>query len=278
MGCVGAGAILAATSLPLLRRRFAFDRLIALGSLGLAGGLIALAYVPSAELLAVLLVFTGGCWLTVLSSLNTSAQRVAPRWVRARTLATFQLVMQGGLAAGSLVWGLVTGAADVETALTIAAAGLVAGVALARRWPLGDTERSDLTPAGLWANPEVGYEPGPEDGPVLVTVEYEIDPADAGRFVATMQELGRIRRRDGAHRWGLYADLERTGSYLEEFVVDSWSEHLRQHDRLTVADVELTRLTKSFHRGEGPPKVRHMLWAPAVLESRRDDGEPRVSD
>jgi MFS family permease len=272
MGCVGAGAILAATSLPRLRRRFAFDRLIALGSIGLAGGLVALAYVPWAELVAVLLVFTGGCWLTVLSSLNTSAQRVAPRWVRARTLATFQLVMQGGLAVGSLVWGLVTAAADVETALTIAAAGLVAGVVLARRWPLGDTERSDLTPAGLWANPDLGFEPGPEDGPVLVTVEYEIDPADAERFVAAMQELGRIRRRDGAHRWGLYADLERAGSYLEEFVVDSWSEHLRQHDRLTVADVELTRLTKSFHRGGAPPKVRHMLWAPAMLERGPDEG------
>jgi MFS family permease len=270
MACVGTGAILGATMLPRLRRRFPFDRMIALASLGLAGGLIALAYVPSAELVAVTLLLTGACWLTVLSSLNTSAQRVAPGWVRARTLAAFQLVMQGGLAAGSLVWGLVTGAADVETALTIAAAGLVAGVALARRWPLARSERSDLTPAGAWSDPQVGIEPRPEDGPVLITVEYVIDPADAERFVAAMQELGRIRRRDGAYRWELYADLERPGHHLESFVVDSWSEHLRQHDRLTVADLEITRLIRSFHRGEEPPEVRHMLWAPAML----DLGEP----
>jgi MFS family permease len=272
MGCVGAGAVLAASQLPRLRRRLAFDRLIALGSLGLAGGLIALAYVPSAELVALLLVFTGGCWLTVLSSLNTSAQRVAPGWVRARTLAAFQLVMQGGLAGGSLVWGLVTGAADVETALTIAAAGLVAGVVLARRWPLGETEGNDLSPAGVWSYPEVGVEPRPDDGPVLVTMEYQIDPADAEPFVRAMQELGRIRRRDGAYRWGLYGDLERPGAYLETFVVDSWSEHLRQHGRLTVADLELTRLTESFHRGEQPPTVRHMLWAPAMLERGEERG------
>jgi MFS family permease len=264
MGCVGAGAILGATMLPRLRRRLAFDRMIALASLGLAGGLIALAYVPWAELVAITLLFTGACWLMVLSSLNTSAQRVAPGWVRARTLAVFQLVMQGGLASGSLTWGLVTGAADVETALTIAAGGLVVGVALARRWPLAGSEGSDLTPAGVWSDPNVQIEPQPDDGPVLVTVEYDVDPTDADAFMAAMQELRRIRRRDGALRWELYEDLERPGCYLETFVVDSWSEHLRQHGRLTVADLEVTKLTRSFHRGDGPPRVRHMLWASAT--------------
>jgi hypothetical protein len=267
MGCVGTGAILGATVLPRLRRRLAFDRMIALASLGLAAGLVALAYIPWAELVAFTLLLTGACWLTVLSSLNTSAQRVAPGWVRARTLAVFQLVMQGGLAIGSLTWGLVTSAADVELALTIAAAGLVAGVALARRWPLAGSEQSDLTPAGVWSDPNVPIEPRPDDGPVLITVEYQIDAEDADRFVEAMEDLGRIRRRDGAFRWNLYADLERPGIYLETFVVDSWSEHLRQHGRLTVADLEVTKLTSSFHRGERPPEVRHLLWAPATLES-----------
>jgi hypothetical protein len=266
MACVGTGAILGATMLPRLRRRLPFDRMIALASLGLAGGLLCLAYIPQAELVAVTLVLTGACWLMVLSSLNTSAQRVAPGWVRARTLAAFQLVMQGGLALGSLTWGLVTGAADVETALTIAAVGLVGGVALARRWPLAASERSDLTPAGAWSDPHVNIEPHPEDGPVLITVEYEIDPVNAQRFVLAMADLGRIRRRDGAFRWNLYADLERTGRYVETFVVDSWSEHMRQHERLTVADLEVTKLTSSFHRGDEPPEVRHLLWAPATVE------------
>jgi MFS family permease len=265
MACVGTGAILGATMLPRVRRRLPFDRMIALASLGLAAGLIALAYIPWAELVAVTLLFTGACWLMVLSSLNTSAQRVAPGWVRARTLAVFQLVMQGGLAIGSLMWGLVTAAADVETALTIAAAGLVAGVALARRWPLAASEGSDLTPAGAWSDPNVDIQPQPDDGPVLITVEYDVDPADAERFVPAMEELGRIRRRDGAFRWNVYADLERPGIYLETFLVDSWSEHLRQHGRLTVEDLEVTKLTRSFHRGEEPPKVRHMLWARATL-------------
>ena len=270
MGCVGTGAILGATMLPRLRRRFAYDRMIALASVGLAAGLIALAYVPWAELVAFTLLLTGACWLTVLSSLNTSAQRVAPGWVRARTLAAFQLVMQGGLAVGSLSWGLVTGAADVETALTIAAAGLVAGVALARRWPLAGIRAQRPHAGGRVVGPERGHRAAPDDGPVLITVEYRIDPADAERFVAAMEELGRVRRRDGAFRWDLYADLEQPGIYLETFVVDSWSEHLRQHERLTVADLEVTRLHEVV-----PPRrrrrrvVRHMLWAPR--DARADD-------
>ena len=155
---------------------------------------------------------TGACWLTVLSSLNTSAQRVAPGWVRARTLASFQLVMQGGLALGSLVLGLIAGGVGVRTALLVAAAGLAAGVLGARRWPLGHSEEADLSPAGSWPDPLVQIEPAPEDGPVLVTVEYTVGYADAEQYVQTMEELGSVRRRNGAYRWNLFEDLERPGA------------------------------------------------------------------
>ena len=84
-------------------------------------------------------------------------------------------------------------------------------------------------------------EPLPDDGPVLITVEYQIDPEDAERFVPAMEELGRIRRRDGALPLGpVRGPRAARACYLETFVVDSWSEHLRQHERLTVADLELT--------------------------------------
>jgi MFS family permease len=269
MGCVGAGAITGAALLPRLRRRFALDKLIAGASLGVAAGLLALAYVPNGALLAPAVFLTGACWLTVLSSLNTAAQRVAPGWVRARTLATFQLVMQGGLAVGSLTLGLVSGTAGVRAALLIAACGLVVGVLGVRRWPLAHSELADLSPAGTWSDPAAQVEPVPSDGPVLVTVEYRIDSSDADEFVEAMQELGRVRRRDGAYRWNVYEDLERPGCYLETFFVDSWEEHLRQHDRLTVADLDVERRAKSMHRGPEPPAVRHLLWAPAALRADR---------
>jgi MFS family permease len=269
LGCVGAGAIAGATVLPRLRRRLPLDVLIVGGSLGLALALLALAYVRSVPVIAACLLVAGTCWLSVLSSLNVSVQRVAPGWVRARTLATFQLVMQGGLAGGSLTWGLLTAGAGVRTALVVAAAGLAAGVAGALRWPLGAAERADLSPALSWSEPAPVVEPAPDDGPVLVTLEYQIDEADTDSFLETMNELGRIRRRDGAYAWNLYEDLAEPDRYLETFLVDSWEEHLRQHGRLTVADLELERRVKSMHRGEDPPRVRHLLWAPAAARARR---------
>jgi MFS family permease len=273
LGCVGAGAIMGATLLPRLRRRAPLDQLIVAASLGLAAGLVGLAYIPSPVFVGLTVFLTGACWLTVLSSLNTSAQRVAPGWVRARTLASYQLVMQGGLALGSLTWGLVTGGAGVQTALLIAAGGLAVGVLGARRWPLARWEVADLSPAHASSEPTVELEPVPSDGPVLVTVEYEVNSSDAEEFVAAMNELGRVRRRDGAHRWNLYEDLEAPGRYLETFVVDSWDEHLRQHTRLTVADLEVERRAKSFHRGSDQPAVRHLLWAPAALRAGGRPGE-----
>jgi MFS family permease len=273
VGCVGTGAIAGATVLPRVRQRMALDRLIAFATVGLAAGLAVLAWVREPALVGVGLVFAGASWLAVLSSLNTAAQRAAPAWVRARTLAGFQLVFQGSLALGSFGWGLTASAAGVRTALLIAAGGLLAGVVVAQRWPLAPGEEVDLTPGAGWSEPELMIEPAPSDGPVLVTLEYRVPDERAAEFVEAMQQLGRVRRRDGAFAWDLYEDLEEPGRYLEIFTVGSWSEHMRQHERGTVADQEIEQRVKSMHEGSSPPAARHLLWAPAALRARRPDRE-----
>jgi hypothetical protein len=192
--------------------------------------------------------------------------------VRARTLASFQLVFQGCLALGSLIWGLTAGVAGVRTALMVAVCVLLAGVVAARRWTLAPGEDADLTPATAWSHPELSMEPEPSDGPVLVTLEYRVLPEHAAEFVGAMEELGRVRRRDGAYAWSLYEDLDEPGRYLEGFTVGSWSEHLRQHGRRTVSDLELEHRIQSLHEGDEPPAARHLLWAPAALRARRDGG------
>ena len=261
LGCVGGGALLGAAVLPRIRPRMSIDRLIAVASVGLALVLVALAYVRTTAVVIPPLLLAGTCWLTVMSSLNTSVQRAAPGWVRARTLATFQLVMQAGLAGGSLVWGLLADAAGEDTALIVAGVGLAAGTAGAWRWRLAPGQDADLSPALAWSEPAPAIDLSPADGPVLVTVEYEVDSADRDDFIAAAEALGRVRRRDGAFRWNVYEDLQRPGVYLETFLVDSWEEHLRQHGRFTVSDVELERRVQAFHRGEEPPVVRHLLRA-----------------
>jgi hypothetical protein len=116
----------------------------------------------------------------------------------------------------------------------------------------------DLTPWNHWKMPPAfGGDPD-ASGPVLVTVEYRVDPEREHDFLQAMHQYGRIRRRDGASRWGICRDLEIADRYVETFVVSSWAEHLRQHERITRADNELEQRLRGCIRER--PTVRHLLY------------------
>lgn len=119
----------------------------------------------------------------------------------------------------------------------------------------------DVSPWNHWRMPAILESSAPdlEDGPVLVTVEYDVDASHANAFLEAMQRYGRVRRRSGASRWGIFRDVERPHVYLESFVVTSWAEHLRQHERVTRADTALEQEIRRHTRGE--PIVRHLIHA-----------------
>jgi hypothetical protein len=94
-------------------------------------------------------------------------------------------------------------------------------------------------------------------GPMMITVEYTVIPKHTADFVNAMHEYGRVRRRDGAYQWGIFLDTEVPERYLEVFLVNSWAEHLRQHERQTQADRELEGRIYSVLSGE--PIVRHLI-------------------
>ena len=98
---------------------------------------------------------------------------------------------------------------------------------------------------------------GYDSGPVLVAVEYEVPSENVHEFLKAVRHYGRIRRRDGASRWGIFHDLEHAGRYVETFIVSSWAEHLRQHERMTRADRELEERLQRYSRGS--PRVRHLV-------------------
>jgi hypothetical protein len=220
----------------------------------------AIAGVHTLPGLMVIMIVSGGAWIAFISLANALVQTLAPDWVRARVLAIFMLITQGGLAAGSVVWGAVGSRAGVDAALIAAGMVTVAtiGLSLVARLP---DRAPDLSPWNHWRMPAVleAGRPGLDDGPVLVTVEYRVNTKDANAFLEAMQQYGRVRRRDGASRWGVYRDLEQPDVYLESFVVTSWAEHLRQHERMTRADSEIER--EVLTRANGEPFVRHLIYA-----------------
>jgi MFS family permease len=259
LGCLGAGAVAGAAILPRLRRRVVVDRLAIGATIVFALVAVALATVRDVTWLYAVLFVGGGAWIALMSSYNTAAQAAAPAWVRARALAVYLLVFQGGMAVGSALWGAVATRAGSPIALLLAAAGLLLGLLAAARYRLAEGARLDLTPSLHWPQPAVTVEPPAEHGPVLVTVEYRIDPMQAVDFTRAMRQVRLERLRDGAMRWGLFHDPADPARYVETFLVESWVEHLRQHERVTLADREAEVRARSLHTGPTPLTVSHLI-------------------
>lgn len=261
LGCLGLGAIVGAAFLPKVRQRISVDQLVAIATVVFAIATLSLAYLHNLALVYIALVAGGAAWMAIMSSLNVAAQIAAPSWVLSRALGVYQLVFQGGIAIGSALWGTVAEHLGNPTALLGAAIGLGVGLIAAPRYRLTAGEKLDLTPSSHWPEPNVVIELRPDDGPVLITVEYRIEPTRSRDFAKVMHDLSRARRRDGAIRWGLFHDTADPSRYVETFVVESWAEHLRQHERVTVADRAAEERAFAFHIGDAPPTVSHLIYA-----------------
>jgi MFS family permease len=259
LGFMGAGGLAGAACMPRLRMRLGVGGLVSISSTVFAMMLGLLAWTRSFGLACVFIALAGATWLLVLASLTVVAQVVVPGWVRARAMAVHLVVFFGGFAIGSALWGGLATRTGIPATLTCAAIGLLVSVPLMRRFPLRDEPPSRLEPARHWAAPRVVADPHPDRGPVLVTVTYEIDPARAEDFARAMQAVRRLRLRDGAIRWGLWHDAAQPGRVIESFVVKSWIEHLRQHERVTHADRDVQDQARAFHIGVNPPAVSHYI-------------------
>jgi MFS family permease len=260
LGFFGSGAVLAGSILPRLQRHFGIKLLLSYATLLNVGALVVMALWRQYPMACAAAFASGFVWTSVLSTFNTSVQLNTAAWVRGRAMAFYQLtyfVMVGG---GSAVWGTIAEHVGIPRTLLVAALSLTLGLAVEHRYPVGLGEGLNFEPSARPV-PMVLNEPHSDHGPVLVTVEYRIDPHRAAEFASAMLELGRFRRRDGAVDWGLFEDVATPDRYLETFLVESWGEHLRQHERATMADRQISELVNSFHLGDQPPAVSHLVYS-----------------
>jgi MFS family permease len=244
--CIGVGAVTGAMLLPRLRAKLSRDIMVAGASVLYALAALALAYVQNVGLLAVAMLATGAAWISILSALQVSAQMTLPAWVRARGLAAFVVVFMGGMALGSLLWGQVATRIGIPATLTTAASGMLIAIGLTWRYKLGHHQVLDFRPSSHWPAPLLAETPEPDKGPVLVTIEYRIQPAKRSEFVAAMQGVREMRRRNGAYFWELFHDSADPARFVECFMDESWLEHLRQHERVSVADRETQQRAKQY--------------------------------
>jgi MFS family permease len=258
LGAVGAGAIGGALVLPSLRARLGADALMLAAALVTAAAMAALALAPPKPAAVAVLFVLGIAWIVALTTLNGTAQAILPNWVRGRALAVYLTVFNGAMAGGSLAWGLIAQQAGLAGALALSASGLVVAGLLLHRVPLPVGE-ADLVASNHWPEPLTAAPIEGDRGPVMVQIEYRIRPEDRAPFLAALGRLSGERRRDGAYAWGVTEDAADPERIVEWFMVESWDEHLRQHQRVSVADADVQRAATAFHTGPEAPVVTHLI-------------------
>jgi len=259
LSCLGAGAVIAALYFPRWRARYDRDRFVLVGTFVHAAFSLLVVFVQEIWIALPAMVICGMAWISVANSLTVAAQMAMPDWVRARGMSIYQTAMMGGSALGSILWGQVAAWRDVGDAVVCAAVfGLVAWV-LTRRLTVDGGAELDFTPVQARALPEPAVPIGPNEGPVMVTVEYLIDPARANEFAAVMQLTRQARLRQGALSWGLFRDAADAARYIEYFVDENWVEHQRRMIRFSAHDAELRDLRLSFHLGSERPELKRYV-------------------
>ncbi|MGL5810097.1 MAG: MFS transporter [Nocardioides sp.] len=255
---MGIGALAAVWALPGLRQRVGAEGIVFLASVVWAAGTAAVAVTDSLLVAAAGLALAGGAGMTTMTTVFSIYQTLLPAWVRGRASSVAMLVIWLGASVGAVVWGVVGSAVGLRDALLVAAVANVvtAGLAgLALR--IGSGDPVDITPVH-WGTPQIALEPAPDDGPVLVSVEWRIASERAEDFAAAMAVVERQRRRDGAMQWRLYHDMAEPGRVIETFTVATWAEHERQHQRSIGAD-EIEQRPAREMLIDGDPVVSHLI-------------------
>jgi predicted MFS family arabinose efflux permease len=271
LSMISAGAIVGSLGQRLFRDRIDLDWTVALGTLGTAAALAIFAWTEDFAGVLAACFLAGAAWVIVLTALYVSAQNVLPEWVRGRGLAIFLTMIFGAMTAGSAAWGQVASKLGLTEALALAAVGVLLAIPLTWRWKLQKGEAVDLTPSLHWNRPETAEAIADDRGPVLVKIEYRIDPKDRTRFLRALDELGEERKRDGAFAWGIFEDMSEFGRFEEGYLIQSWLELMHLRERVTN---EYRMLEDEIREMLIQPPHIEFLVAPERQPHRRSRPEP----
>ena len=257
LAAMGLGAVVMATQLPRLRTRWNRDAVAGGGAIVTGLAIFALAFAPNAYLSAVAMFVAGAAWILVANSVTIAAQLSLPDWVRARGMSIYQMAIMGSTAIGAYIWGKIAEMQSVPVSLAVAGVSMVAVTLATRRATLELT--ADLTPTHPFNEPVPALPIEADDGPVMVTIEYLVDPSRRGEFEAIMAESRSARLRAGAVSWGLFEDIEHPARFVEYFACETWADYLRRFDRFTAADADLHARRHAFHIAESPPRISRFI-------------------
>ena len=262
LGSFGMGAIIGGiVILPKLRSKISVESLIT-GSIGLLAMVIfAMGYIQDFTILCVIMGIGGVAYITIISKFYTIGIKSAPRWIGARVLAVYLLILNGGLAVGSVIWGSMANTLGIQITLSVASLALGVTILAKKRYNTTLLDDLDFTPSGdHWSlPPELSIDPSQSDDQVLITIDYKIDPKLSNEFEKSVRELGRILKSEGMANWELFQDTTDIGHYVEIRIADTWTDHMRQHERVTKNVQIMEDKIRSLLKDGPKPIVSHYI-------------------
>jgi MFS family permease len=262
LGSFGMGAIIGGiVILPKLRSKVSVESLIA-SSMGLLAMVIfTMGYIRDFTILCIIMGIGGVAYITIISKFYTIGIKSAPKWIGARVLAVYLLILNGGLAVGSVLWGSMANTLGIQITLSIASLALGVTILAKKRYNTTLLDDLDFTPSGdHWSlPPDISIDPPQSDNQALIIIDYKIDPKLSKEFEKSVRELGRILKSEGMAYWELFQDTTDIGHYIEIRIADTWTDHIRQHERVT-KNVQIMEDKIRLLLKDGPkPIVSHYI-------------------
>jgi Transmembrane secretion effector len=173
------------------------------------------------------------------------------------------------------MWGTIANGIGVEGALLISGAALVASPLLGLWMRMPTVSGPNELSLDVLADPEVRLPLTPRSGPIVIEIEYRVDPAKARLFYAVMQHVQLSRQRNGAYGWSIARDLADPQLWTERYHCPTWHDYLRQRSRSTASERALHLRANEFHIGPEAIRIRRMLERPIGSVRWKEDTPDR---
>lgn len=271
LGSFGMGAIIGGIEfLPRLRPKVSVESMI-IGSIALLSIVtFSVGYIQDFGILCLLMALGGAAHITILSTFYTIGAKSAPKWIGARVLAIYLLILNGGLAIGSVIWGAVANAIGIPITLSLAAVALAATILAKKRYDSTSLDDLDFTPVSdHWSlPPQYSIDPSQYENQALITIEYNnINPNISEEFEQTILELGCLLKSEGMAYWELFQDPADIGHYIEIRIADTWTDHMRQHEFVTRNIQVMENKIRKLIRDCPTPKIVHYIGKSSTRSS-----------
>jgi MFS family permease len=262
LGVTGVGALIGALNISQLRDRFSTEATVRTLTVFTGLALITIAMSTSLILTCAAYFVVGLANILTIAQVNVNVQLSAPRWVTARALSLFGSSLTTGVALGALAWGAFAEGVGLTNAYYLSGSATLLTLLLGYVFPLTRDDEGEKFSVDIGFEPNVALALNLRSGPIVVEIDYHVDPDRARDFYDVMMRMQRMRKRLGGFEWSLSRDVEDVTLWTERFHCPTWGDYLRMRDRYTQVDFDVQAEARSFDMSPDGITVRRRLERP----------------